>query len=170
MALLTWSAFLLRLNPSTTELLYFLTVVLVALHFGFWQGTVVSVVAVLCQDYFFVPPLFTLYVNDPWNYLTLVVFEFSVLVVSRLSSREQAHARAAEEQRSNLERLYELSQRTLSLDLRQPPGPQLLFLVKEIFALDAVALLDADLDTIDTYGELPVDFTESSTNYVLLRD
>lgn len=160
MALLTWSAFLLRLNPSTTELLYFLTVVLVALHFGFWQGTVVSVVAVLCQDYFFVPPLFTLYVNDPWNYLTLVVFEFSVLVVSRLSSREQAHARAAEEQRSNLERLYELSRRTLSLDLRQPPGPQLLLLVKEIFELDAVAILDADLDTIDTYGDLPVDSRE----------
>jgi two-component system sensor histidine kinase KdpD len=159
-ALLTWSAFSLRLNLSTTELLYFLTVVLVALHFGFWQGTVVSVVAVLCQDYFFVPPLYTLYVNDPRNYVTLVVFEFSVLVVSRLSAREQAHARAAEERRSSLERLYELSRRTLSLDLRQPPGPQLLLLVKEIFELEAVAIFDADLDTIDTYGELPVDSRE----------
>jgi two-component system sensor histidine kinase KdpD len=118
------------------------------------------VVAVLCQDYFFVPPLFTLYVNDPWNYLTLVVFEFSVLVVSRLSARERTHARVAEDQRRSLERLHELSRRTLSLDLRQPPGPQLLLLIKEIFGLDAVAIFDADLDTVDTYGDLPVDSSE----------
>jgi hypothetical protein len=39
--------------------------------------------------------------------------------------------------------LYELSRRTQQLDLHQPPGYQLLHLVRELFAVDAIAIFDS---------------------------
>jgi hypothetical protein len=133
LALLTAAALLLHANISTVGLLYFLSIVLVALHWGFWQATVLSAVAVLLQCYFFIPPIYSLYIADTQNYVALAVFEFSALLVSRLSAKEQSNARDANAQRRSMAMLYELSRRTLQLDLDQPPGFQLLHLVKEIF-------------------------------------
>jgi two-component system, OmpR family, sensor histidine kinase KdpD len=151
-------------NLATSGFVFLLTVVLVALYCGFWQATVVSIVALLSQDYYFVVPLHTLYIADPQNVIALVVFECTALIVSRLSAREERHAREAEEQRNNLQKLYELSRRTLSLDLHRMPGPKVLQLIVEIFAVDAVAIFDADLDAIDTWGSWPTDVKELARN------
>ena len=164
LAVLTAAALLLHLNLATVGLLYFLSVVLVALRWGFWQATVLSAVAVLCQCYFFVPPIYSWYIEDPHSYVALGVFEFSALLVSRLSAREQSHARDAETQRRTMAMLYELSRRSLQLDLHQPPGSQLLRLVREIFGLEAVAIFDSDLDTINVSGAFPMDAEEMARN------
>jgi two-component system sensor histidine kinase KdpD len=152
------------LNLATVGLLYFLAIVLVALHWGFWQATVLSAVAVLCQTYFFVPPVYSWYIADAQSYVALAVFEFSALLVSRLSAREQSNARDAEEQRRSMAMLYELSRRSLQLDLRNAPGPRVLHLVKEIFPVSAVAIFDSDLDTIDKLGSFPLDAKEMAKN------
>jgi two-component system, OmpR family, sensor histidine kinase KdpD len=164
LAVLTAAALLLHLNLATVGLLYFLSVVLVALRWGFWQATVLSAVAVLCQCYFFVPPIYSWYIEDPHSYIALGVFEFSALLVSRLSAREQSHAQDAETQRRTMAMLYELSRRSLQLDLHQPPGSQLLRLVREIFGLEAVAIFDSDLDTINVSGAFPMDAEEMARN------
>jgi two-component system, OmpR family, sensor histidine kinase KdpD len=164
LAALTGLALLLHANLSTVGLIYFLSIVLVALHWGFAQATVLSVVAVACQCYFFIPPLYTFYIADPQNCVALAVFEFSALLVSRLSAREQSHARDAEAQRRNMAMLYELSRRSLQLDLHHPPGAQLLHLVREIFSLDSVAIFDSDLGTIDVFGPFPLDAGEMARN------
>jgi len=164
LGVLTAAALLLHLNLATVGLLYFLSVVLVALHWGFRQATVLSAVAVLCQCYFFVPPVYSWYIADPQSYVALGVFEFSALLVSRLSAREQSNARDAETQRRTMAMLYELSRRSLQLDLHQPPGSQLLQLVKEIFGLNAVAIFDSDLDTINVSGSFPLDAHEMARN------
>lgn len=164
LAVLTAAALLLHLNLATVGLLYFLSVVLVALRWGFWQATVLSAVAVLCQCYFFVPPIYSWYIADPHSYVALGVFEFSALLVSRLSAREQSHARDAETQRRTMAMLYELSRRSLQLDLHQPPGSQLLQLVREIFGVESVAIFDSDLDTINVSGAFPMDAQEIARN------
>jgi two-component system, OmpR family, sensor histidine kinase KdpD len=164
MAALTACALLLHANLATIGLIYFLWVVLVALHWGFAQATVLSVVAVLCQCYFFIPPIYTFYIADPQNYVALAVFEFSALLVSRLSARERSNAREADAHRRSIERLYEFSRRTLQFDLHLPPGSQLLHLVTEIFVVDAVAIFDSDLDTIDVFGPFPLDPKEMARN------
>ena len=161
---LTAGALLLHLNLATVGPLYLLAIVVVALHWGFWQATVVSAVAVLCECYFFVPPVFSFDIADAESYLALIVFEFCALIVSRLSAREQRNAREAEVQRRSMEMLYELSRRTQQLDLLQPPGSQLLHLVRELFAVDAVAIFDSDLDTIDVFGSFPSDAGEMARN------
>lgn len=164
LGILTTSALLLHWDLATIAPLYFLGIVLAALKWGFWQATVISAIAVVCECYFFIPPAFSFDVADTKSYVSLLVFEVSALLVSRLSASEQSNARDAEAQRRSMSRLYELSSRTQQLDLHRPPGSQLVNLVKELFAVDAIAIFDSDLGTIDMFGSFPLDAGEMARN------
>ena len=93
-AVVTFFGLRLNLNLSTSGSLYFLTVVMVSVIWGFWEGSVTSLIAVNCLNYFFVPPVFTWTVSDPQNWVALIAFEITALTVSRLSTRAQDQARA----------------------------------------------------------------------------
>jgi two-component system sensor histidine kinase KdpD len=151
-ALLTFAGFVLHFNPAPVGFLFLLVVVCVAILCGFWQASIVSVLACACLDYFFYPPLFHFTIADPSDWVALGSFEVSALLVSRLSSREQLTSREAQLQRTSMEQLYELSRSTLLINLHQPPGPQLVHLIQRIFAADAVAIFDANTGTSDVAG------------------
>jgi two-component system sensor histidine kinase KdpD len=52
-----------------------------------------------------------------------------------------------------IERLYTFIQRATQLDLHREPGGPLAILIRETFALEAVAIFDADLHTVCQAGE-----------------
>jgi two-component system sensor histidine kinase KdpD len=60
--------------------------------------------------------------------------------------------------------LYEFTRRTLQMNLHVEPGPQLVELVHEIFALEAVAVFDADLHDVYQAGIWTVDPQELAQN------
>ena len=151
-ALLTFCAFRLHLNLSTTGSLYFLIVVLVSLFWGFWEASVTSLVAVSCLNYFFVPPILNWSVADPQDWVALAAFEIIALTVSRLSTRVQGQARAQARQRAAVQKLYELSRRILLLDRHEPIAPQIVSLIQEIFRTESVALFDCALPSLDATG------------------
>jgi two-component system sensor histidine kinase KdpD len=151
-AFVTFGAFRLHLNLSTTGSLYFLIVVMVAVIRGFWEASVTSLAAVNCLNYFFVPPVLTWRVSDPQDWVALATFEIIALTVSRLSTRVQAQARAEAQQRMEIEKLYELSRRILLLDRRRTIGPQVVALIQEIFRTESAALFDATLARVDATG------------------
>jgi two-component system sensor histidine kinase KdpD len=151
-ALLTFAGYELHFNPAPVGFLFLLVVVCEAILCGFWQASVVSVLACLSLDYFFYPPLFHFTVNDPQDWVALGSFEISALLVSRLSSREQITSREAQLQRTSMEQLYELSRSTLLINLHQPPGPQLAHLIQRIFAAEAVAIFDVNSGACDAAG------------------
>src|SRR5580692_10083958 len=142
-ALLGFSGYILHFNSATVGFLFLLVVVSEAIICGFWQATVVSILACACLDYFFYPPFLTLNILDPQDWVALGAFEVSALVVSRVSSREQRSSREATVQRTAMEHLYELSRSTLLINLHQPPGSQITQLIQRIFAVSAVAIFDA---------------------------
>lgn len=80
-----------------------------------------SIIAVVCLNYFFVPPTFTFVVADPENWVALGAFEFTALIVSRLSHRAQTRAAEAIAERHDSERLYEISRRILVRDRSSSP-------------------------------------------------
>jgi two-component system sensor histidine kinase KdpD len=151
-ALVTLIGFRLHLNVSTIGSLYFLIVVIVAVVWGFWEASITSLIAVNCLNYYFIPPVFTFRVSDPEDWVALATFEISALIVSRLSARVQGQARAEARQRSQVQKLYELSRRILFLDRRQTIGPQIVSLVQETFRTESVALFDATLARLDATG------------------
>lgn len=151
-ALLTFAGYVLHFNAAPVGFLFLLIVVCVAILCGFWQASIVSVVACACLDYFFYPPVLQFTIYDPQDWVALGAFEISALIVSRLSSREQLNSREADLQRKSMEQLYELSRSTLLINMHQPPGPQLTHLIQRIFAAEAVAIFDANSGTSDLAG------------------
>jgi len=148
----TLVAYKLHLPLSTAGFIYLLVVVGVALAYGIWQATFVSLIAVSCLNYFFIPPIFTFEVADERDWVALVSFQICALLVSRLSSREQRMARDANYQRIQMKKLYELSRGILLFDLHSPPGPQLVQLIRRTFYADDVAIFDADIARLDHEG------------------
>jgi K+-sensing histidine kinase KdpD len=55
LALITFTAVLLHLQPGAISLLYLIVVVFVSLRAGFVSSVAVSVVAVVCLHYYFLP-------------------------------------------------------------------------------------------------------------------
>ena len=142
-ALSTWLGWRLQLGLATTGSIYLVLVVVTAVYSGFWTATAISVVAVSCLNYFFVPPIFTFTVNSAEDKVALCVFEFTALVVSRLSDTANLRAAEANAERRDSERLYEAARRILLLDRSRDPGEVLTSLLREVFELDTVALFDA---------------------------
>ena len=62
------------LNPSTIGFAYLIVVLLISLWGGLLVGTVASVVATLCYNFFFFPPLYTFRIENPANWFALVAF------------------------------------------------------------------------------------------------
>src|SRR6201998_1283066 len=152
-ALLGFSGYILHFNSAPVGFLFLLVVVSEAILCGFWQATVVSILACLCLDYFFYPPYLTLNIGDPQDWVALGAFELSALVVSRISSREQRSSHEAALKRIAMEQLYELSRSTLLINLHQPPGPQLAELIRRIFLVEGVAIFDANAGSCDRSGK-----------------
>ncbi len=159
-ALAHWSGWLLPVSV----LLYLLIVVPTALLCGFWQAVIVSFSAVLAHGYLTVHDSQFNMAADPANSITLIVFVLVALLVSRLSARVTGHAREAESRGGQMHDLYEFTRRTLQMNLHVEPGPQLVELVHEIFALEAVAVFDADLHDVYQAGYWSTDPQEMAQN------
>jgi two-component system sensor histidine kinase KdpD len=125
---------------------YFLIIVLAAVRWGFWEATVASLVAFGSLDYFFTEPLFSFRITGADNLISLGVFEFAGLVVSRLSAHAREQARIAWQERNNMARLYELGRSILLLDRQEPAGPQIAAFIQRAFEAESVVLFDAATD------------------------
>lgn len=132
-------------------LLYLMIVLPTALLCGFWQALIVSFSAVVFHG-LFTREAELKFAEDPANTIALLVFVLVALVVSRLSARVTGNAREAESWGGQMHDLYEFTRRTLQMNLHVEPGPQLAELVHEIFALEAVAVFDADLHNVYQAG------------------
>ena len=159
-ALVHWSEWLL----PVAVLLYLLIVVPTALFCGFWQAATVSLSAVVIHSFFTARQSAFNPVVDPANSVTLAAFVLTALVVSRLSASITGHAREAESWGEQMRDLYEFSRRTLQMNLHIEPGPQLAELIHEIFALEAVAVFDADLHEVYEVGYWGIDAQELAQN------
>ncbi len=90
-ALVTFVCFRLNVNLTTSALLYLIVVVLASLTGSFVLSAVVSIIAILCLDYFFTEPLFTIDVTlrHPLNLVVLTTFLGTALVITSLLSKRK---------------------------------------------------------------------------------
>ena len=153
LAALTYGAFSLHLNLTSASFLDLMLVFCMALLCGFWQASILSVLAFLSLDYFFTEPRFHFPITDFQDWISLGAFLTASIVISRLSAKELRAAREAAARQAEMEQLYELSRNLLLLDMHQPVGPQLVTLIHRISRPDAVALFDATLAREDHAGD-----------------
>lgn len=109
-------------NPTTVALAFLLVVLFVATAGPLWAAVVTSVAAMLCFNYFFLPPIGTWHIHDAQNWIALGALLVTSIVASQLSARARARADAQRKAEIANERA-ELSSALLAAmghDLRTP--------------------------------------------------
>ena len=140
--LLTAVAYASRLNFTITGFLYLIAVVFQSLLGDFASSAIVSMVADLCLNYFFVPPVFSFRVGDSSDIWALVSFLVTGLVITRLTTRVRREARGSERQRQQMKLLYELAQGLLELDPGEGMLEKSIALFRSVFGLRSACLYD----------------------------
>ncbi|HET6372407.1 MAG TPA: DUF4118 domain-containing protein [Candidatus Polarisedimenticolia bacterium] len=95
-------------NAVTAGFVYLISILLLAVWRGFIAGVVGSLLGTVCFNFFFFPPLHTLRIADPQNWVSLGCFLIATLIASRLVFRERERAAEAEGRKREIEALYEL--------------------------------------------------------------
>ncbi len=83
------------LSPTTVALAYLLVVLFVATVWGRSPAMVASVLAMLCFNFFFLPPIYTFTIADPENWVALAAFLVTAITAGHLSERAKRRAAAA---------------------------------------------------------------------------
>ena len=150
---ITWIEFsVLHVNGLIVSFAYVLAVLIVAARWGLAESIVTSVAAMLCLNYFFLPPVLSLTIADPQNWVALFAFVVTALTASKLSSDAKRRAAEAQDRRIEVERLYQLSLSLMLVDTTKELGPQIATCVKEKFGLLAVAFCDGQTGILHVAG------------------
>lgn len=102
-----------NVNQTTVALSFLLAILAVSAVWGMAVSVLMSLAAILAFNYYFLPPVGTLTVADPQNWVALFAFLVTSITGSRLSSRVRREADIANRRRREIEQLYAFSQKLL---------------------------------------------------------
>jgi two-component system, OmpR family, sensor histidine kinase KdpD len=105
--------YVVHVNQTTAALSFLLAILAVSAVWGMAVSAFMSVVAMVSFNYFFLPPVGTLTITDPQNWVALFAFLVTSITGSQLSSRIRKQAAEAHQRRREVERLYDFSRQLL---------------------------------------------------------
>jgi two-component system sensor histidine kinase KdpD len=104
---------------ENVDLVFLTAVVGVAARYGLWPSLLASVVASLCYNFFFLPPVYNFTITDPTNIAAFFFFMLIALLVSNVAARVRSQADTAIGRVRTTESLYAFSRKlagTATLD------------------------------------------------------
>lgn len=131
---------LLPVNEITAGFLYLVAILFIATVAGLVESTVASIAAMLCFNFYFLPPVGTLTIEDPRNWVALFAFLVTSLTASQLSARAKRRTSEVIDRQNEIERLYSLSRALLLADATRPIAKQIVEQIAQAFEFPAVAL------------------------------
>lgn len=168
-AALTFAFFrLFAVNTTTVALVFVLTVLAIATRWGLMEAIVASVAAMLCFNFFFLPPIGTLTIADPQNWIALLTFLVTAIVASQLSANAKRREREATARRNEVEKLYELS-RAMMLTTGKKVAAELPSYIVRIFAANGVAFFDRTTGEVFRAGNREVPQSDARLKDVALQ-
>jgi two-component system, OmpR family, sensor histidine kinase KdpD len=102
-----------KVNQTTVALTFLLAILAVSTVWGMLVSVLMSVLAVVAFNYFFLPPIGTFSIADPQNWVALLAFLVTSITGSQFSSRIRKEADEAHRRRREVERLYRFSRQLL---------------------------------------------------------
>lgn len=143
---------LIPVNATTVGFAYLVAILVIATRWGFLEAAAASLVAMLCFNFFFLPPVGTFNIADPQNWVALIAFLATSIIASQLSARARQRTQEAVDRHREMERLYALSRAILLIDASQSPAKQIAHQIAQIFEFPALALYDRMADEIHRSG------------------
>lgn len=101
------SALKFHINPITVALIFLLFVLFLATFFGSKPALFASVLAMLCFNYFFLPPIGTFTISDTENLIALFAFLVVAITAGQLSAKAKNRAEEAERLYRELQDAFE---------------------------------------------------------------
>jgi two-component system sensor histidine kinase KdpD len=135
-----------HVNVTTVALSLLVLVLIVATRWRLAHAVYLSIVCTFLYNFFFLPPVGTLTIADPQNWITLSVFLGTSVLVSHLSESERRQREISEQRRGEVERLYEFSQRLLLHEDLKGLARAAPSIAATVFGLRAVALYVREQD------------------------
>jgi two-component system, OmpR family, sensor histidine kinase KdpD len=164
-----------RVNAITAGFAYVVAVLTVATWWGLIEATAASIAAMLCFNYFFLPPILNFTIADPQNWVALLAFLATSIIASQVSEHAKQRTREALERQRDMERLYALSRSILLTHIEEDVARQIARQIAQVFDFHAGALYDRATGAI--YNTGPEDLTgfddrlrESAVKGTLFRD
>ena len=95
-----------HVNAATVSLALLLSVLFIATRWGSLPALAASILAMLCFNFFFLPPLGTFTIAATDNWIALLAFLITAVTAGQLSASAKRRAEEAESGRREIERLY----------------------------------------------------------------
>jgi two-component system sensor histidine kinase KdpD len=96
---------------ETVDLVFLTAIVVIAVRYGLLPSLTASVLASLCYNFFFLPPIYTFTIADPVNVAAFVLFTIVAVLVSHVAARGRTQTVAAHGRVRTLESLYAFSRK-----------------------------------------------------------
>lgn len=168
-SLIVLVCFNVHVNPTTVALSFLLAILVVAAAWGLTYALPMSIVAALCFNFFFLPPIGTFTIADTQNWVALVAFLATSIIASQLSERARRVTLAATERRIEVERLYSLSEQLLISDNIVELLKSIPIYIVENFGVTHAAIHIADKDKIYRSGPETESLTSAELREVSAR-
>jgi two-component system, OmpR family, sensor histidine kinase KdpD len=139
-------------NATAAGMIFLMLVVAAAAVAEKWLSLLIAVVCAVSFDYFFLPPVHSFRIAGYQEWVAMITFLASCMVVSRVAERARRQTRHAEQRREDVERLYELSQEMMLHEDAAGLVRDLPHLVDRVFSLDGVMLYVSDQDQFYASG------------------
>ena len=143
---------LLSVNNLTVALTMLLAVLAIASRWGLIEAIAASLAGTLCFNFFFLPPVGTLTIADPQNWVALFAFLCTAVAGSQLSTSVKRMAAEALMRQREMERLYDLSRALMLLKKESPTAGQVAQHIVRVFEIPGMAIFDRDKDCVYRAG------------------
>ena len=108
--------YFIHLNATTVGFTLLLAVLVISAAWGLRYAVVISMIATLAYNFFFLPPFGTFTIADPQNWIALGTFLITAVIASELAERARREAQDANLRREELQHLYTFSQQMLTAE------------------------------------------------------
>lgn len=97
------------------SLIYLLAILLTAVRFGIWPAVYASLLSFVAYNFFFIAPLYTLTIAEPYELLALAIFLLVAIITSAVAGRARYQAGVSASRMRAMRRLYEFTRRLSGL-------------------------------------------------------
>jgi two-component system, OmpR family, sensor histidine kinase KdpD len=133
-------------NSTMAGMAFLVLVVWSATQAGIGLSLYMAALCALSFDYYFLPPFRTFILAGPQEWVAMLSFAASSVVVSRVAERARRQQRQAEQRQADVERLYSLSQEMMLYEDADRLTRELPRLVDRILDMSGMVLYIRDLD------------------------
>lgn len=159
---LTWIDFrVIHVNSATAAFTFLILILGLATRVNLRESITASLASMLAYNFFFLPPVGTLTIADPQNWVALFAFLATAITASHLSSSARLKAEEARVRQQELQQMYDFSRALiLGHDDRSLPD-EITQQIAALFGIESVWFYSSDTDLIYRAETIQTSFKDS---------